>query len=169
MPRRLDSLWGVFEGSDASWVFLDSAAVHWYLVCPARGGYPGTSHPSPQSRGHRHLSLLVGAVWMRSELEELLGTWLKVFGSPYCLALTNLQPPVLRLVDRGIAPDARLPGGGSPRRTGGPGSREHGTGRSRDGPPSGSGYPCRVVAPDRQRRNRPRPEKLALSRSLPSH
>ncbi len=23
-PDQLDSLWGVFEGSDASWVFLDS-------------------------------------------------------------------------------------------------------------------------------------------------
>ena len=31
---RLDSLWGVFDGSDASWVFLDSAAVHW---SPLRG------------------------------------------------------------------------------------------------------------------------------------
>ena len=104
-PGRLDSLWGVYEGSDASWVFLDSAAVHWRLFAKQGLGVQEL-HALLHSRGGRHLSLLVGAVWMRSELEGLLGTWLGVFGSPYCLALTNTHPPLLRLVDHGVAPDA---------------------------------------------------------------
>lgn len=102
---RLDSLWGVFEGSDASWVFLDSAAIHWYLLSRQGVGIQEL-HALLHTRGRRHLSMLVGAVWMRSELEDLLGTWLGVFGSPYCLALTNLAPPVLRLADQGVVPDA---------------------------------------------------------------
>ena len=104
-PARLDSLWGVFEGSDASWVFLDSAAIHWYLLSRQGLGIQEL-HALLHTRGRRHLSMLVGAVWMRSELEDLLGTWLGVFGSPYCLALTNLAPPLLRLADQGVVPDA---------------------------------------------------------------
>ncbi len=102
---RLDSLWGVFEGSDASWVFLDSAAIHWYLLSRQGLGIQEL-HQLLHTRGRRHLSMLTGAVWMRSELEDLLGTWLGVFGSPYCLALTNLKPPLLRLADGGVVPDA---------------------------------------------------------------
>ena len=104
---RLDALWGVFEGSGVSWVFLDSAAVHWYLYGLADLGI-GDLHALLHSRGERHLSLLTGAMWRRSELEDLLATWLQVYGHPYCLALTDLQPPVLRLADGGVAPDAQL-------------------------------------------------------------
>ena len=104
-PGLLDALWGVFEGSEVSWVFLDSAAIHWQLL-----GRPGSAiqdlHTLLHARGHRHLSLLTGAVWMRSELEELLGTWLGVYGRPFCLAMTNLRPPHLRLADQGVAPHA---------------------------------------------------------------
>lgn len=104
-PGLLDALWGVFEGSEVSWVFLDSAAIHWQLL-----GRPGSAiqelHTLLHARGHRHLSLLTGAVWMRSELEELLGTWLGVYGRPFCLAMTNMRPPHLRLADQGVAPHA---------------------------------------------------------------
>ncbi len=104
---RLDALWGVFEGSDASWVFLDSAAVHWDLL--RRDDIQIRAlHALLHTRGGRHLSLLTGAVWLRSELEEILGTWLSVFGAPYCAALADARPPRLRLVDRGAVPDARL-------------------------------------------------------------
>jgi len=104
--HRLDSLWGVFEGSDASWVFLDSAAVHWSLLGRQSGGIQAL-HTLLHSRGHRHLSLLTGAIWLRSELEELLATWLGVFGTPYCVGLTDGRPPRLRLADRGLVPDSR--------------------------------------------------------------
>jgi len=105
-PERLDSLWGVFEGSDASWVFLDSAAIHWTLL---RRGGAGIQeiHALLHSRGSRHLSLLTGAVWLPSELEALLGSWLGIFGTPYCLSLTDGRPPVLRLVDQGVQPEAQ--------------------------------------------------------------
>ncbi len=105
-PSRLDSLWGVFEGSDASWVFLDSAAIHWSLLSRETSGIQEL-HSLLHSRGHRHLSLLTGAIWLRSELEELLGTWLGVFGNPYCVGLTDGRPPRLRLADRGWVPDSR--------------------------------------------------------------
>ncbi len=105
--QRLDSLWGVYEGSDASWVFLDSAAIHWSLLGREAAGIQEL-HSLLHSRGHRHLSLLTGAVWLRSELEELLGTWLMVFGTPYCVGLTDGRPPRLRLADRGLVPDSRL-------------------------------------------------------------
>lgn len=104
---RLDALWGVFEGSDASWVFLDSAAVHWDLLRRDDIQIRGL-HALLHTRGGRHLSLLTGAVWLRGELEEILGTWLSVFGAPYCAALADARPPRLRLADRGAVPDARL-------------------------------------------------------------
>lgn len=103
---RLDSLWGVFEGSAASWVFLDSAAVHWSLLGREAAGIQEL-HTLLHSRGHRHLSLLTGAIWLRTELEELLGTWLGVFGTAYCVSLTDGRPPRLRLADRGVVPDSR--------------------------------------------------------------
>jgi len=102
----MDSLWGVFEGSDAAWVFLDSAAVHWALH--ESGDLEIEQlHALLHSRGGRHLSLLSAAGWQRTELEELLATWLQVFGSAYCLSLTDTRAPVLRLVDRGVRPEAR--------------------------------------------------------------
>ncbi len=103
----LDALWGVFEGSDAAWVFLDSAAVHWTLHEQGDLGIQEL-HKLLHSRGGRHLSLLSAAAWQRTELEELLATWLRVFGSAYCLSLTDTRAPALRLVDRGVRPEARL-------------------------------------------------------------
>jgi hypothetical protein len=101
----LDSLWGVFEGSGVSWVFLDSAVIHWHLYGQGKLGVQEL-HALLHSRGDRHLSMLTGALWRRSELEDLLGTWLQVYGTPYCLALADLQPPPLRLPDSGVVPDA---------------------------------------------------------------
>lgn len=106
-PGRLDALWGVFEGADASWVFLDSAAVHWDLLRRGDVQIRGL-HALLHTRGGRHLSLLTGAAWLRAELEDLLSTWLGVFGSPYCAQLGDARPPRLRLADRGAVPDARL-------------------------------------------------------------
>lgn len=106
-PGRLDALWGVFEGADASWVFLDSASVHWDLL--RRGDVQIRAlHALLHTRGGRHLSLLTGAAWLRAELEDLLSTWLGVFGAPYCAQLGDARPPRLRLVDRGAVPEARL-------------------------------------------------------------
>lgn len=105
--ERLDSLWGVFEGSDASWVFLDSAAVHWSLL-GREGAAVHDLHDLLHSRGHRHLSLLTGAVWLRTELEDLLSAWLQVYGAPYRVGLTDRRPPRLRLADRGLVPDSAL-------------------------------------------------------------
>ena len=103
---QLDSLWGVFEGSDASWVFLDSAAIHWSLQ-EQTDREIRRLHSLLHSRGRRHLSILTGAIWHRGELEALLGDWLGVFGKPFSLALTDSRPPLLRLADCGIAPDAQ--------------------------------------------------------------
>lgn len=105
----LDGLWGVFEGSDAAWVFLDSAAVHWSLHARGQLGIQEL-HTLLHSRGGRHLSLLSAATWQRTELEELLADWLQVFGSAYCLTLTDTRAPVLRLVNRGVRPEASLAG-----------------------------------------------------------
>ncbi|MCB1185087.1 hypothetical protein KDM41_16805, partial [bacterium] len=107
VPAELDGMWGVFEGSDASWVFLDSAAVHWRLHRQGRVGIQEL-HALLHGRGRRHLSVLSAGVWQRTELEELLGTWLHVYGSAYCLGLTDTRAPVLRLVDRGVVPESRL-------------------------------------------------------------
>jgi len=105
--RTMDSLWGVFDGSDATWVFLDSAAVHWTLYERGDIDIPQL-HTLLHSRGRRHLSLLSAAAWQRSELEELLAAWLQVFGDAYCVSLTDTRAPVLRLADRGVRPQATL-------------------------------------------------------------
>lgn len=102
----LDATWGVFEGSGASWVFLDSAAVHVELL--GRGARdPAAWHERLHERGDRHLSLLTGAVFARAEVEARLSRWLEIFGPTATLALTDLRPPRLMLADRGVAPTAR--------------------------------------------------------------
>ncbi len=107
VPADLDSLWGVFEGSDASWVFLDSAAVHWAVLNEGRIGIQEL-HAMLHSRGRRHLSLLTGAVWLRPQLEDLLSRWLGVFGTAYALSLTDQRPPLLKMADRGVHPHAEF-------------------------------------------------------------
>lgn len=103
----LDSLWGVFEGSNAAWVFLDSAAVHWSLQTRAEFSISDL-HALLHSRGSRHLSILSAAHWQRTDLENLLAGWLHLFGHAYCLSLTDTRSPLLRLVDRGVSPEAKF-------------------------------------------------------------
>ncbi|HPF70910.1 MAG TPA: hypothetical protein PLQ13_09585, partial [Candidatus Krumholzibacteria bacterium] len=98
----LDGLWGVFEGSDASWVFLDGAVVHRRLAAGAAG--PQAVHAHLVSRGRRHLTVLTGAVWCREDVEDLLAGWLAAYGPAYRLALTDVAAPPLRLADRGAVP-----------------------------------------------------------------
>ncbi len=103
--NALDAHWGVFDGSDASWVFLDSAEVHRGLL---RGGegYVRNLHTLLCSRGHRHLSLLTGTAWMADAVSSYLEYLLQAFGRAYHLTLQDRCPPVLKLVDKGIRPDA---------------------------------------------------------------
>ena len=54
-PKLLHSLWGIFEGSDASWVWLDSAAIHSALAAEGIVDIPSL-HLLLQQRGRRHLS-----------------------------------------------------------------------------------------------------------------
>jgi len=102
----LDATWGVFEGSGASWVFLDTAAVH-VALARRTGEDLAAWHGHLHARGDRHLSLLTGAVFARAEVEARLARWLEVYGPASTLALTDLRPPRLLLADRGVAPGAR--------------------------------------------------------------
>lgn len=102
----LDALWGVDDGGQAAWIFLDSAAVHWQLW-RANGDKLSGLHGLLASRGRRHLSLLLGGSFLRELLEGLLAGWLAPYGSPYCLALADTQPAALHLAVAGITPDAQ--------------------------------------------------------------
>lgn len=102
---ELDPLWGVFEGSDASWVWLDSAAIHARLGDVQR---IEALHAALHRRGRRHLSVLTAATWQRASVESWLRERLAVFGEPYCLALTDSQAVPLRLAWGGRSPASRL-------------------------------------------------------------
>ncbi|MBU8870542.1 MAG: hypothetical protein KOO60_06730 [Gemmatimonadales bacterium] len=102
---RLNNLWGVFEGSGASWVWLDSAAIHSSLLALGTLDIPSL-HGMLHQRGRRHLSLLTGAVWHRQDVEEWLSSYLQIYGDPYCLAMTDCRVPTIRLVAEGFAPDS---------------------------------------------------------------
>lgn len=105
--RVLDARWGVFDGSDASWVFVDSAAVHDRLL---DGGEVEVLnlHGVLMSRGHRHLSLLLGVAWLPEILGRYLCHLLLPYGRAYRLTLQDRRLPVLKLADRGLRPDSRL-------------------------------------------------------------
>lgn len=103
----LDALWGVYDGSDASWVFLDSAAVHWRL----HGRDPGAAarlHALLATRGRRHLSLLGARGLLSGELAAWFDDALAAYGRPYHLDLDHAPSARLRLVGGGPLPDARL-------------------------------------------------------------
>ncbi len=104
---QLDARWGVFDGSGASWVFLDSAAVHWQLWQRA-GRWPASLHALLATRGARHASLLLAGTVMTADLRRALDGVLAPYGRPYHLALTDVRPTRLRLVGRGPVPDAHL-------------------------------------------------------------
>ncbi|HOX26790.1 MAG TPA: hypothetical protein PLL30_06375 [Candidatus Krumholzibacteria bacterium] len=108
----LDAVWGVYDGSDASWVFLDSAAVHWRLHRRDPGS-PASLHALLVSRGRRHLSLIGSPGLLREELAAWFDAILSGYGRPYHLDLGDRRSPRLRLAGAGPLPDARLaPGAG---------------------------------------------------------
>jgi len=107
-PEAVDSLWGVRPGCDASWVFCDSPSVHWRLLRTAQESSLVSLHQVLAARGQRHLSVVLGGLFLREELEELLGAWLAPYGSPYFLALTDTRCAFLHLAAGGIDPDARV-------------------------------------------------------------
>lgn len=104
-PERLDALWGVAEGGRATWVFLDSARVHWQLL-RAAGGEPRVLHVALAARSRRHVSLLTGAAFLREDLAELLADWLAPYGQLQHVGQCD-SGARLRLAGRGVAPDAR--------------------------------------------------------------
>ncbi|RKZ20026.1 hypothetical protein DRQ50_00780 [bacterium] len=106
-PDTLDARWGVFEGSGASWIFLDAAAIRRQLGA-RREAAPAQTHELLYSRGDRHLALLTAAVWSRTDVEDLLAEDAAVFGSATMVALTDLDPPPLLLADRGVVAHARI-------------------------------------------------------------
>ena len=103
----LDSVWGVFDGSGASWVFCDTAAVHWRLHERRLSPLPQL-HSLFASRGRRHLSLLSGRGLYHRDLVVWLDSLLVPYGRPYHLDLGDAHPPVLRLAGSAPLPDSRL-------------------------------------------------------------
>ena len=106
-PQPLDAVWGVFDGSEASWVFLDTAAVHWRL---AEHGTDRVRqiHELLAPRGRRHLSLLSGRGLFPEALVAWLDEVLADYGRPYHLDLADTNSPHLLLAGRGPLPDACL-------------------------------------------------------------
>ncbi len=106
-PADLDASWGVFEGSDASWVFLDSAAIHWQLW-RRDPGLPARLHARLVTRGRRHASVVVGGGVLAADLAACFDGLLAPYGRPYHVILPDLAAPRLRLAARGPVPGARL-------------------------------------------------------------
>ncbi len=103
----LDAVWGVFDGSDAAWVFLDSAAVHWQLW-HRDAGLPARLHGLLVARGRRHLSLLAGRGWCPEDLAGWFDRVLAGYGRPYHGDLGDARPPRLALAAAAPLPGARL-------------------------------------------------------------
>lgn len=106
-PQALDAIWGVFDGSEANWVFLDSAAVHWRLR-QRRQAFLPQLHRMLASRGRRHLSLLSGRGLYPDDLARWLDVALAPYGRPYHAVLPDAQPPHLRLAGTGPLPGSHL-------------------------------------------------------------
>jgi len=103
----LDARWGVYDGSEASWVFLDSAAVHWKLESGEHDASRRV-HELLAPRGRRHLSLLTAEGLFPDQLATWYDTVLAPYGRPYYLALPDIRAPHLRLAGAGPMPDAHL-------------------------------------------------------------
>jgi hypothetical protein len=106
-PALLDAVWGVFDGSDASWVFLDSAAVHWRLAAHGDAVVQAL-HALLATRGRRHLSVLGGRGLFGDHLASWLERSLAAYGRPYRLDLGDGVPPRLGLAASGPLTGARL-------------------------------------------------------------
>jgi hypothetical protein len=105
---RLDGLWGVQEGVQAAWIFLDSAAVHWQLWQRQEADELAALHRLLAGRGRRHLSLVLGGTFLREDLEQQLSGWLEPYGTAYCLALADARPGCLHLAVGGTDPTAHV-------------------------------------------------------------
>ncbi|MBD3222598.1 hypothetical protein GF314_15290 [bacterium] len=97
----LDRRWGVYDGSDVGWVFLDAAAVHWRLadgdVDRARA-----QHALLASRGLHHLSILSGQGLFPRQLASWYDAALAPHGRPYHADLGDARPCGLRVA--GVRP-----------------------------------------------------------------
>jgi hypothetical protein len=104
-PEVLDVRWGVYDGSDASWVFLDSAAVHWRLLADHDDDHLARLHGVLAARGRRHLSLVTSAALFPDDLAAWFETALAGYGRPYHATIPDDHGARLRL-----AGEAPLPG-----------------------------------------------------------
>lgn len=105
--HALDAAWGVYDGSDTSWVFHDSAAVHWGWHLRHQQD-PQHLHAMLAGRGPRHLSLLTGRGLYPADLSRWFDQALAPVGRPYHVDLQDSRPPRLRLAGAGPLPGARL-------------------------------------------------------------
>jgi len=103
----LDPGWGVYDGSEASWVFLDGAAVHWHFGS-GDAERALTLHRLLATRGNRHLSLLAGRGLFPAELAGWFDTVLAPYGRPYHADLAGQRGGRLRLVGRLSLPGSCL-------------------------------------------------------------
>ena len=107
-PAALDAVWGVFEGSDASWVFLDSAAIHWQLW-RRDPGLPARLHARlvsarPAARVGRRRA---AASWPPTSRRASTACSRRTAGRTTSI-LRDDAAPRLRLAARGPVPGARL-------------------------------------------------------------
>jgi hypothetical protein len=102
-----DAVWGVREGGDAAWVFLDSARIHWQL---RRAGLvrPEELHAALARRGRRHLSLVRDGCFLGDDLAALMTAWLAPYGAVEASLDGHGEHAPLALACGGVAPDARV-------------------------------------------------------------
>ncbi len=100
-----DTIWGVREGGEAAWIFLDSARIHWQL---RRAGLarPEELHAKLARRGHRHLSLVRDGCFLGDDLAALLTAWLAPYGAVEASLAGEGGHAPLALACGGVAPDA---------------------------------------------------------------
>ena len=104
-PEVLDTRWGVYDGSDASWVFLDSAVVHWRLLADHDDDHVARLHGMLAARGRRHLSLVTSASLFADDLAAWFDAALAGYGRPYHATFPDDRGARLRL-----AGEVPLPG-----------------------------------------------------------
>lgn len=102
----LPTCWGSADPADITWIFCDSAAVHWR--CIRTGLDPRRLHVVLSSHGRRHLSLISGGVFLNDDLTALMSEWLAPYGKLERVKLQDVRPPLMRLASCGIDPDASV-------------------------------------------------------------
>ncbi len=163
-----DAVWGVREGGDAAWIFLDSARIHWQL---RRAGLarPEELHATLARRGRRHLSLVRDGLFSggrsRGAADGLAGAVRHGRGEPR--RGRGARPAGAGVRRRGAG---RLRAGrrGRGRRTGArdapDGSRGAAGGGVAGGRAGGRGHVARVRRRPTQPRGRERTTRLSRSR-----